>query len=80
MTESEYVAHLIRGMYAQVEVIDRPKEVTTMTVHMMDKACQHLENYLDDDTLISYTTGAEHGEWRDALARGRAWLEENDAR
>ena len=47
--------------------------------HNMRKVCEHLDIYLENDTLLAQSTSAEQAAWRDALARGRAWLEANDA-
>ena len=77
MTEAEYITGIVRGMWGVQFIIDT--SAADDIRHKMRKVCEHLEMHLENETLLAQSTGAEQAAWRDALARGRAWLEANDA-
>lgn len=66
-------------MNGAVQFINDTSAANDITRHTMRKVCEHLDIYLENDTLLAQSTGAQQAAWRDALARGRAWLEANDA-
>jgi len=77
MERDRYIQMLRQGMDQNARVMDRPNEDDPRG--SVERAVSHIDYMLVDPDLIEISTEVERDEWADAAARGRAWLEANDA-